>query len=104
MRPPCTLSVVRNEVNAFESAAESMPMIGTFFAASSIGLPSALNSVGAITTAAGFSGDRVLENRDLAVDVGFGLRAELRHVDVKILGRLRARRRRRSASRPMSCP
>ena len=30
-------------------------MIGTFFAASSIGLPSALNSVGAITTAAGFS-------------------------------------------------
>ena len=42
-------------MKAFESAAESMPMIGTFFAASSIGLPSALNSVGAITTAAGFS-------------------------------------------------
>jgi hypothetical protein len=49
------LSVVKNEVNAFESAAESMPMIGTFLAASSIGLPSALNSVGAMTTAAGFS-------------------------------------------------
>ncbi len=30
-----------------------MPMIGTFFAASSTGLPSALNSVGEITTAAG---------------------------------------------------
>ena len=40
-------------------------MIGTFLAASSIGLPSALNSVGAITTAAGFSDDRVLQNRNL---------------------------------------
>ena len=30
-------------------------MIGTFLAASSTGLPSALNSVGAITTAADFS-------------------------------------------------
>ena len=53
MRPPWTLSVVRNEVKAFESAAESMPMIGTDLAASSIGAPSALNSVGEITTAAG---------------------------------------------------
>ncbi|MCY1232794.1 hypothetical protein D9M72_453090 [compost metagenome] len=53
MRPPWTLSVVRNDENAFESAAESMPMIGTALAASSIGLPSALNSVGEMTTAAG---------------------------------------------------
>jgi hypothetical protein len=53
MRPPCTLSVVRNEVKAFESAAESIPIILTFLAASSIGLPSALNWVGAMTMAAG---------------------------------------------------
>ena len=55
MRPPWTLSVVKNDEKAFESAAESMPMIGTFLAASSIGLPSALNSVGEMTIAAGFS-------------------------------------------------
>ena len=41
MRPPWTLSVVKKEVKALESALESMPMIGTDFAASSIGLPSA---------------------------------------------------------------
>ena len=42
-------------MKAFESAAESIPMILTFLAASSIGLPSALNWVGAMTMAAGFS-------------------------------------------------
>ena len=53
-RPPWTLSVWRKAVNAFESAAESMPMILTFLAAWSIGFPSAVNCVGAITIAAGF--------------------------------------------------
>ena len=70
MRPPGTLSVVRNDVKAFESAPKSMPMIGTFLAASSIGLPSAANWVGEMTIAAGLLGDGVLEDRDLAVDVG----------------------------------
>ncbi len=53
MRPPWTLSVVRNEVKALESADESMPMILTDLAASSIGLPRAARWVGAITMAAG---------------------------------------------------
>ncbi len=71
MRPPATLSVVRNEVNALESAAESMPMIFTFLAASSIGLPSAWNCVGRDHDGGGIAGDGVLEDRNLAVDVGF---------------------------------
>ncbi len=36
----------------------------------------------------GIAGDGVLEDRDLAVDVGFGLRAEFRHVDAEILAGL----------------
>ncbi len=51
--PPVSLLVVRNELKDCESADESMPMIGTDLAASSIGAPSALNSVGEMTTAAG---------------------------------------------------
>jgi hypothetical protein len=86
--PALDVSVVRNEVKAFESAAESMPMIGTFLAASSIGLPSALNSVGATTTAAGFSSDGVLEDRNLAGNVRFGLGTELGNLDAEILARL----------------
>ena len=54
MRPACTLSVINIEVKPAESAAESIPMILTFLAASSIGLPSAANCAGAITIAAGF--------------------------------------------------
>ena len=87
-RPPWTLSVVRNEVKALESAAESMPMILTDLAASSIGLPSALNCGRRDHDGGGLAGDGVLEDRDLAVDVGFGLGAELRHVDAEILAGL----------------
>ena len=54
MRPACTLSVAKVAVKAAVSAAESIPMILNFLAASSIGLPSAANFTGAITIAAGF--------------------------------------------------
>ena len=88
MRPPWTLSVVRNEVKAFESAAESMPMIGTFFAASSTGLPSALNSVGAMTTAAGFSATAFSRIEIWPLMSDFGLGAELRNLDAEVLASL----------------
>ena len=65
-----------------------MPMIGTFFAASSIGLPSALNWVGAITTAAGFSATAFSRIVISPLMSDFGLGAEFRHVDVEVLGGL----------------
>ena len=89
-RPPWTLSVVRNEVKDLLSAAQSMPMILTCFAASVIGLPSALNSRRRDHDGGGLAGDGVLKDADLAVDVGFRLRAEFRHVDAEILAGLRA--------------
>ena len=84
-RPPWTLSVVRKEVKALESAAESMPMILTYLAASSIGLPSACELRRRDHNGGRLFRDGVLEDRDLAVDVGFGLGAELGHIDVQIL-------------------
>jgi hypothetical protein len=50
------LSVVKKEVKALESTAESIAMILTLLAASSIGLPSAAKCAGAMTIAAGFDG------------------------------------------------
>jgi hypothetical protein len=44
VRPACTLSVAKVAVKAAVSAAESIPMILHFLAASSIGLPSAANA------------------------------------------------------------
>ena len=87
-RPPWTLSVVRNEVKAFESAAESMPMIGTDFAASSIGLAERLELGRRDDDGGRLAGDRVLQDRNLAVDVGFRLCAELRHLDAEVLAGL----------------
>ena len=86
-RPACTLSVVRNEVKAFESAAESIPIILTFLAASSIGLPERGELGRRDDDCRWFAGDGILEDRNLAVDVGLGLSAELRHVDVEFLAR-----------------
>src|SRR6476646_8478872 len=54
MRPALKLSVAKSEVIALVSAADSMPMILTFLAASSIGFPSAANCAGAMTIAVGF--------------------------------------------------
>src|SRR2546430_17504361 len=72
MRPACSLSVVKNEVKALESAAESMPMILTFLAASSIGLASGANCAGAVTTAAGVGATAVSGILILPSTSGFG--------------------------------
>ena len=53
--PPVTLFVERNEVQAVVLAAESMPMTLMFAATAVMGAPRAVNCVGAITMAAGFS-------------------------------------------------
>ena len=65
-----------------------MPMIGTFFAASSTGLPSALNCVGAMTTAAGFSATAFSRIVISPLMSDFGLRAEFGDVDAEILAGL----------------
>src|ERR1700738_3302082 len=84
-RPACALSVATIEVNATVSAAESIPIILTFLAASSIGLPSAANCVGAITSAVGFDATAISSIRIWPLTSGLGLGTQFDNFDAEIL-------------------
>ena len=88
MRPPWTLSVVRNEVKALESAAEfdadDRHLLRRFVdrLAERLELGRGDDDRGRLF------GDGVLEDRNLAVDVRLGLGAELRNLDAEVLASL----------------
>ncbi len=68
--------------------AESIPIILTFLAASSIGLPSAAFWVGEMTIAAGFSETAFSRMEICSIDIRFGLRPEFRNLHIEVFASL----------------